>query len=73
MVRLNRNVVNGPESMLRLIGGLPAGTAVAIESAFGHGGDCSERGTQFSAQFMTAVFGRAFVVETQLAIRQRDS
>lgn len=37
-VRLNRNVVNGSEPMLRLIGGLPAGTAVAIESASGNGG-----------------------------------
>jgi hypothetical protein len=36
--RLNRNVVNGSEPTLRLIGGLPAGTAVAIESAFGNGG-----------------------------------
>lgn len=37
-VRLNRNVVNGSEPILRLIGGLPAGTAVAIESAFGTAG-----------------------------------
>jgi hypothetical protein len=45
-VRLNRNVVNGSEPMLRLIGGRPAGTAVAVESAFGngrtaHSGACS--------------------------------
>ena len=30
-VQLNRNVVNGQEPMLRLIGGLPAGTPVAFE------------------------------------------
>jgi hypothetical protein len=32
-VQLNRNVVNGSEPMLRLIGDLPAGTPVALESA----------------------------------------
>jgi hypothetical protein len=37
-VQLNRNVVNGSEQMLRLIGGLPAGTPVAFEAAFGWGG-----------------------------------
>jgi hypothetical protein len=36
-VQLNRNVVNGSEPMLRLIGGLPAGTPVAFESAYGWG------------------------------------
>ena len=36
-VQLNRNVVNGSEPMLRLIGGLPAGTPVAFESAYGQG------------------------------------
>jgi transposase len=36
-VQLNRNVVNGQEPMLRLIGGLPAGTPVAFESAYGWG------------------------------------
>jgi transposase len=36
-VQLNRNVVNGSEPMLRLIGDLPAGTPVAFESAFGWG------------------------------------
>jgi transposase len=36
-VWLNRNVVNGSEPMLRLIGGLPAGTPVAFEAAFGWG------------------------------------
>src|SRR5207248_6659374 len=36
-VRLNRNVVNGTEPILRLIGGLPAGTPVAFEAAFGWG------------------------------------
>jgi transposase len=36
-VQLNRNVVNGSEPMLRLIGGLPAGTPVAFEAAFGWG------------------------------------
>ncbi len=34
-VRLNRNVVNGSEPMLRLIGELPAGTPVASGAAFG--------------------------------------
>ena len=34
-VQLNRNVVNGAEPILKLIGGLPAGTPVAFESAFG--------------------------------------
>ena len=34
-VQLNRNVVNGQEPMLRLIGGLQAGTPVAFESAYG--------------------------------------
>jgi hypothetical protein len=32
-VQLNRNGVNGSEPMLRLIGDLPAGTPVALESA----------------------------------------
>jgi transposase len=36
-VRLNKNVVNGSEPMLRLIGDLPAGTPVAFEAAFGWG------------------------------------
>jgi transposase len=36
-VQLNRNVVNGAEPMLRLIGGLPTGTPVAFEAAFGWG------------------------------------
>jgi transposase len=36
-VRLKRNVVNGAEPVLTLIGGLPAGTPVAFEAAFGWG------------------------------------
>jgi transposase len=36
-VRLNRNVVNGTEPILRLIGDLPAGRPVAFEAAFGRG------------------------------------
>jgi hypothetical protein len=36
-VQLNRNVVNGTEPILKLIGGLPAGTPVAFGSAFGWG------------------------------------
>ena len=36
-VELNKNVVNGSEPMLRLIGDLPAGTPVAFEAAFGWG------------------------------------
>ena len=36
-VELNKNVVNGSEPMLRLIGGLPSGTPVAFEAAFGWG------------------------------------
>ena len=36
-VQLNRNVVNGTEPILKLIGGLPAGTPVAFEAAFGWG------------------------------------
>jgi hypothetical protein len=36
-VQLNRNVVNGREPILRLIGGLPAGTPVAFEAACGWG------------------------------------
>jgi transposase len=34
-VQLNKNVVNGSEPFLRLIGDLPSGTAVAFEAAFG--------------------------------------
>jgi transposase len=36
-VQLNRNVVNGSQPMLSLLGGLPAGTPVAFEAAFGWG------------------------------------
>src|SRR6267154_615963 len=36
-VELNKNVVNGTEPLLRLIGDLPAGTPVAFEAAFGWG------------------------------------
>ena len=36
-VQLNKNVVNGSEPMLRLIGDLSAGTPVAFEAAFGWG------------------------------------
>ena len=36
-VDINKNVVNGSEPMLRLIGDLPAGTPVAFEAAFGWG------------------------------------
>jgi transposase len=36
-VQLNRNVVNASEPMLRLIGGLPAGTPVAFEASYGWG------------------------------------
>ena len=34
-IELNKNVVNGSEPMLRLIGDLPSGTPVAFEAAFG--------------------------------------
>src|SRR3954447_11709020 len=34
-VQLNKNTVNGTEPILRLIGGLPPGTPVAFEAAFG--------------------------------------
>src|ERR1700758_1968135 len=34
-VQVNKNVVNGSEPMLRLIGDLPAGTPEAFEAAFG--------------------------------------
>jgi transposase len=36
-VQLNRNVVNGAEPILKLIGDLPAGTPVAFEAAYGWG------------------------------------
>ena len=36
-VELNKNVVNGSEPMLRLIGDLPSRTPVAFEAAFGWG------------------------------------
>jgi hypothetical protein len=36
-VELNKNVVNGSAPMLGLIGGLPSGTPVAFEAAFGWG------------------------------------
>ncbi len=36
-VQLNRNVVNGTEPILKLIGNLPAGTPVAFEAAYGWG------------------------------------
>ena len=36
-VQLNKNVVNGSDPMLRLIGDLPPGTPVAFEAAFGWG------------------------------------
>src|ERR1700745_698379 len=36
-VQLNKNVVNGTETLLRLIGDLPAGTPAAFEAAFGWG------------------------------------
>jgi hypothetical protein len=36
-VQLNKNVVNGSEPMLRLMGDLPSGTPVAFEAAFGWG------------------------------------
>ena len=36
-VQLNKNVVNGSEPMLRLIGDLPPGTPMAFEAAFGWG------------------------------------
>lgn len=36
-VALNRNVVNGSPPMLALLGGLPPGTPVAFEAAFGWG------------------------------------
>src|SRR5690242_17736804 len=36
-VELNKNVVNGSEPMLRLVGDLPSGTPVAFEAAFGWG------------------------------------
>jgi hypothetical protein len=36
-VQLNKNVVNGTETFLRLIGDLPSGTPVAFEAAIGWG------------------------------------
>ena len=36
-VQVNKNVVNGSEPMLRLIGDLPAGTPVAFGAGFGWG------------------------------------
>jgi len=40
-VELNKNVVNGSEPMLWLIGDLPPGTPVAFEAAFGWAGSWS--------------------------------
>ena len=37
-VLANRNVPNGVEPILSVIGGLPAGTPAAFEAAFGWGG-----------------------------------
>src|SRR5712692_3876607 len=37
-VLVNRNVPNGTETILKVIGGLPAGTPAAFEAAFGWGG-----------------------------------
>jgi hypothetical protein len=37
-VRVNRNVPNGVEPVLQVIGDLPVGTPVAFEAAFGWGG-----------------------------------
>ena len=42
-VRLNKNVVNGSEPMLRLIGDLPPGTPVALWVAFGFTGGLVRR------------------------------
>ncbi len=36
-VQVNRNVVNGVEPILKVIGDLPAGTRVAFEAAYGWG------------------------------------
>ena len=36
-VQVNRNVPNGVESLLTVMGGLPAGTAVAFEASYGWG------------------------------------
>jgi hypothetical protein len=36
-MQVNKNVVDGSEPMLRLIGDLPSGTPVAFEAAFGWG------------------------------------
>ena len=36
-VQVNRNVVNGAVPILELIGGLPMGTPVAFEAAYGWG------------------------------------
>src|SRR5216684_2805921 len=36
-VLVNRNVPNGTETILKVIGGLPAGTPAAFEAAFGWG------------------------------------
>ena len=36
-IEFNKNVVNGSEPFLRLIGDLPSGTLVAFEAAFGWG------------------------------------
>jgi hypothetical protein len=36
-VQANKNVVNGTETLLRLIGDLPPGTPVAFEAEFGSG------------------------------------
>jgi transposase len=36
-VQLNRNVVNGSQPMLGLLGGLPPGRPTAFEPAFGWG------------------------------------
>jgi len=43
-VLVNRNVPNGVETILRVIGDLPIGTSVAFEAAFGWGAGGAARG-----------------------------
>jgi hypothetical protein len=49
-VQLNKNVVNGTEPILRLIGDLPAGTPVASGAAYGRGWLVELRGQNSSAR-----------------------
>ena len=64
-VLVNRNVTNGVDTVLSVLGGLPAGTPVAFEAAYGQG-----RGDQVPPEPVLPAGARPLVGPQLLALKR---